>query len=789
MKKINYNFLFPLGLLLILTYSLSIRMFGCFPIGKFFDPFAGVFQNGRAPGPDTESRSLRASGLKDSVNVFFDERMIPHIYAKNDADLYFAQGYIAASLRLWQMDFLTYVAAGRLSEIMEKGYVDYDRSQRRQGFLQAAKNALNDVKKDSQSYSAIRAYSQGVNAFIAQLDYKHLPVEYKLLDYKPEPWSDLKSVLIMKYMAGLLSGYDEDWQMTNLMLTLGQDNFNDLFPDMAGYTRKPAYLDHSFLSATSTVVKNPYNPRLGSNSWVVSGNKTASGFPILACDPHLNLSLPCIWVEMQLSAPGQNVYGVAIPGVPAIVIGFNQHIAWGLTNGQDDVKDWYKLKITDDYKKYELDGKWLDLGFRIEEIKRRGQSPLLDTVFYTIHGPVVSTKGYPGTNPGLMNYALNWELQNPSDEILTFLQLNKAVDYAEFKQAIRHYSSPTQNFTVACQDNTIAVHHQGNLHEKWPEQGKFILDGTQSRHLYRSYIPFDSLPYRKDPACNYVLSANQRPTDSTYPYYYNGYYSVNRALRIDQLLKNDDRFTIAKMQTMQTDNTDVFALQALPVLIRILDTARLDPASKGLAREFAAWNGAFDRDSKQAALFVLWWNNVRKMTWDEFDELTFEARYPDDQVLLRLMDHEPSNKYFDRQGTSAIETAPDIVREAFRTAAARYDTLKRTESILWAPLNKVNLTHMLNLDAFSVTGLPSSGHPEAINAMSRSWGPSWRMIVELGKRPRAVGIYPGGQSGDVGSPHYDDFVKDWNHGNYYPLTYFVSQREAQMNSIFTWSLY
>src|SRR5205807_1319094 len=188
--------------------------------------------------------------------------------------------------------------------------------------------------------------------------------------------------------------------------------------------------------SNSVISGSSYNPRLGSNSWAVSGKKTKSGFPILANDPHLNLSLPNIWIEMQLSAPGMNVYGVSIPGTPAIVIGFNENIAWGITNGSDDVKDWYKLKITNDYKKYEFDGKWLDLGYRIEEIKRRGQPSFYDTVYSTVHGPIVNNKSFPGTDPDMMDMALRWELHQPSNEFVTFIKLDKAQNYNDYKEAI-----------------------------------------------------------------------------------------------------------------------------------------------------------------------------------------------------------------------------------------------------------------------------------------------------------------------------------------------------------------
>ncbi len=775
-------------------------------MGKLLDPFSGVVQNENDKSLYNPRLTIKKAGLIDSVDVFFDNRRIPHIYAKNSDDLYFAQGYITAYLRLWQMDFLSYASAGRLSEIFKDGFLDYDRGQRRIGMLDAAKKSLKLMESNTETNRAVTAYSKGVNSYIRQLSDKDLPVEYKILGYEPEAWSKLKTVLIMKYMANMLTGYEDDLINTNLMLALGEEKYNKYFSDMTShivpvvsnsdaksnaslaYIKKPEYLDYSFLSAESVIAKSSYNPSLGSNSWAVSGKKTKSGFPILCNDPHLNLSLPAIWVEMQLSMPGMNVYGVSIPGTPAIIIGFNENIAWGLTNGCDDVKDWFKLKISSDYKKYAFDGKWRDLDFTVEEIKRKDQKTFYDTIYHTVHGPIVNNKGFTGSNPKLIDHALKWELHNPSNEILTFIKLSKAKDYNDYKKAIKHYSCPTQNFTFACKDNTIAVNHQGNMAIKWSGQGKFILDGTRASHLYKKYIPQDSLPSLLNPLCNYVVSANQHPTDMNYSYYYNGNYLENRAKRIQQMLERENEFDIEKMKSMQLDNTSSFAVDALPVLIGSLNNKNLNEVQRMVLAGLKTWNGAYDIVDVNAKLYQLWWTNIEDYTWDELEDYAFSSKFPRDYTLLDLIQKEPGNKYFDNQSTSARENANDIIQKAFFDALDQYNQYKKDGKIKWGDYNKVSLNHMLNIAQFGITGLPSSGCPEAINAMSGSWGPSWRMIVELGGRPKAYGIYPGGQSGNLGSYYYDNFVSDWNKGNYYPLAFYMTMAEAKEHANNHWTL-
>jgi penicillin amidase len=805
-RAVNWEFLFPLAALTVLCFSLSITFFSVPPLGKVLNPFIGMVQNGADELVKSKASFPISAGLANGATVYFDRRQVPHIFAGNAEDLYVAQGYVTARLRLWQMDFLSYYAAGRLSEIFGEDYLAHDRNQRRTGLLDAAKASLKMAEQDSLTRRLLTAYARGVNAYIGQLKYQDLPLEYKFRDYTPEPWTNLKTILIVKYMAALLTGYEEDFNMTNLMLAMGEEKFNKYFPasgphatpvvndppglpgPAGGYLSKPGYLDFSFLTAGTLTPQNTYNPQLGSNSWVVSGKKTRSGFPILCNDPHLNLALPAVWLEMQLSAPGLNVYGVTIPGTPAVIIGFNAHIAWGLTNGGDDVKDWYKLRITDDYRKYKFDGRWRKLDFTVEEIKIKGRRSLYDTIYRAVQGPVVHDRQHPGTHPELVNHALRWGLHKPSNDLLTFIELNRAGNYREYRAAIRHYSSPVQNFTFAGPGNTIAVDHQGSMPVKWPGAGKFILDGTTSAHLFTRYIPRDSLPRLLNPASGYVLAANQRPTPPSYPYYYNGTYLDHRANRIKQLLDGENAFDVEKMKAMQLDNVSFFARAALPVLLRRLPPARLTPGQAALRQALAHWDGAYQAGDKNALLFNLWWARISEDTWDEFRQFSFYSRAPDPYVLLDLIAREPADAFFDQQVTPEVENAGDIVGRAFAAAAAQYDGLGKTGSTRWESRHQVSIHHLLRLTPFSREALPSAGYPEAINAVSESWGPSWRMVVELGPRPKAFGVFPGGQSGNVGSTHYDDFVTDWNAGRYYPLLFFASPREAGLQARHRWVL-
>jgi penicillin amidase len=806
MRKVNKSGLLSLILLIILIFALSKQMFIVPPLGKFLNPFIGAVQNADNNGSKSSVLTLNKMDVAKPVQVFFDDRLVPHIYAQNTEDLYFAQGYVTAHFRLWQMDFLAYASEGRLSEIFkDQQFLDYDRNQRRIGILEAARQSLKFIEKDPVTLKVLTAYTKGVNAYVQELNYRKMPLEYKLLDYEPKRWSNLKSVLILKSMGNILSGYEEDLFMSKMMLALGEENFNKLYPDYYAHStpvmnkckpcefmsvapiRKPLYLNHGFLTSNSVISESKYNPRLGSNSWAVSGKKTKSGFPILANDPHLDLSLPSTWMEMQLSAPGVNVYGVSIPGTPAITIGFNENITWGLTNGSDDVKDWYKLKITSDYKKYELNGKWLDLGYRVEKIKRRGQSTFYDTVFTTVFGPIVNTKNFPGKEPEMMDLALRWELHRPSNEFLTFIKLNAAKDYKDYKEAIRTYSCPIQNFTFASKD-TIAITHQGKMTLKEPSEGKFILDGTTSAHLFTKYIPVDSLPQLVNPECQYVESANQRPTYPDYRYYYNGYFSETRSNRIKQVLESENGFDISRMEALQLDNTNAFSAEALPVLLSRINESYLNDSQRKDLVSLSAWKGAYNFEDKNARLYEFWWRNVTEYTWDEFKSYPFYTAHPENYVLLDLIQKDPFNTYFDKVGTVKKENAADIVTEAFIAASNDFNAQKKEGRVKWSDFHKVNINHLAQLPAFSWLNVPIAGQSEAVNATSRNWGPSWRMIVELGVRPKAYGVYPGGQSGNPGSPNYDNFINNWKRGKYFSLNFFMSPDEAKAKASHSWIL-
>jgi penicillin amidase len=734
-------------------------------------------------------REISISGNEQPIEVFYDERDVPHVFAKNDHDMFFAQGYLTAKHRLWQMDFISYVSSGRLSEVFGEGYISYDRTQRRLGMLSSAKTTLKFIEENSETKIALDAYTAGVNQYIESLQYKNFPFEYKLMGYQPEPWTNLKSVLIMKYVANMLTIYEEDIAMSQMLLTIGEKEFRKLYPECSlPDDKKPAailntvdvnklpykeYINYEFLSKKKSISPNNYNPRLGSNNWAINASKSKSGNPILCNDPHLNLSLPSIWYEIQLSSNTTNVYGVSIPGTIGVIIGFNNNIAWGVTNGSADVKDWYKLTLKSDYSQYLLHGKWQNINKSVEEIKIKDQSSFFDTVYSTIHGPILIDKHF-NEIPHAKNLALKWSLHEPSNEFLTFIHLNKGKDYSDFKEAISHYQCPVQNFAFISSNNEIAIHHQGALYKKWNGQGRFILDGSKMDHLYKEKISATELPQSYNPSCGYVFSANNFPLYDTVSNYFNGYFTENRAIRIKNILDSKEKFSIEDMKQMQLDNINEIAELLLPEMLKNMDSEKIkEKKDVEIISKLLKWDYRYLKSSTEAFFFENWLRNLEDLTWDELSVEPDYIKHPDPIILYSLIKNEKESKYFDILNTNKTEILKDVLLESFIITSQNYTSQK------WEDEHKINIEHLAKLNSFSDLGFTSDGHPDAINAISENWGPSWRMIVELGKRPNAFGIYAGGQSGNASSTHYDDFIDSWKKGQYYRLNYFINEAEAK----------
>ncbi len=778
------------------------------PLGKFFSPCHGFWQNGLTD-QRTPTRFI-LGGLNGKVKVVWDERMVPHIFAENDHDLYFAQGYVTAYHRLWQMDFQTYVAAGRLSEIFGRRTLDFDIRQRRLGMFEAAKRAGELFLSAPHSRKICEAYSAGVNAYLSTLSPKDYPLEYKILDYTPEPWTTLKSAILLKYMAWRLSGPNHDLQMTQNLKKVGDETMANLFPPYPAdiepvipkntawdFTPLPLDKPDDLFMPKRLDLEMPVptpqelNYMEGSNNWAVAGSKTASGHPLLSNDPHLMLTLPSVWYEMQLVSPHVNVYGVTLPGAPCVIVGFNGKIAWGVTNATSDVADWYELECNADYSEYRHDGQWKKMRRVVEEIVVRGEGKHVETVLYTHHGPVPvmpEDNRWRGRLPQLA--AFRWAGHDAGNELIAFCNLNRADNYDAYVEAISHYACPAQNFVFADASGDIAIWHNGRLPAKWYQQGRFIADGSDARYDWQAWIPQAQNPHVKNPACGFVSSANQHATDKSYPYFLNAVYESYRNVRINERLRAMEKISPDDFRVLQNDSKDLHAASLLPTLLRLVSADKLKhPAAGEAVRLLQEWDFCRDAGKVAPAIFSEWWKWLYRAIWeDDFGFLPFTL-YPSRRRTVELIVQEPASKWFDDTRTPQLETLPELVQQSLAKALARLDRkFGRVTHATWARYQGTSIAHLARIPGLDHKNLFVGGGASCVNATSDNSGPSWRMIVTLGPQVKAWGIYPGGQSGNPGSKYYDNFLTTWCRGELAELLYLRTPEEQHPRLLTAWQL-
>lgn len=776
-------------------------------VGKFFSPSEGFWQNAQVRDlPETQE--LQLEGVEGAVQVVFDERLVPHIFAQNIRDAVFAQGYVHAMHRLWQMDISVRQISGRLSEVLGEQTLESDRTYRRKGMVLAAQNALIALERRPEEMAVVQAYADGVNAYLKTLNPKSYPIEFKLLDYAPEEWTPLKTTLFLQNMVNMLASRNSDLPRTNARSIFGDELFAFLYPEKnpkqspiipsgTPWGFEPVAIEGDTADLPdmlSEVIRHKPLPQPskhnGSNNWAVSGAKTALGNPILCNDPHLSLTLPAIWYEVQIHTPEMNVYGVSLPSTPGVIIGFNENVAWGLTNVGHDITDWYKITWMDDTKsRYLLDDQQMEVTTRRERIEVRGRAePVVEEVKYTVWGPVV----YESAESPYQDMAMRWvPLDVPQERefytIGAFLRLMKAKNYDDYSNALLGFDLPPQNFVFASRDGDIALKINGKFPLKREGQGRFIQDGSFSRNAWRGYIPKSHVPQVRNPEQGFVGSANQRSTDESYPYYYNGDFDDYRGRYLNRALAQMEDITVADMMALQLDNFSIKAEENVPVLLDLVNKNDLNERELAMLGQFENWDFRFEQDLQAPAIFEEWFGETYKQTFDEMYKVAREdsiaVLFPDDWRLTEILQSAPEHKIFDVDSTANVETATEIVTGAFKMICTEM-TEKYGEDFTWTDYKAFTVNHIGRIEAFNSKQLTVGGYGDALNSIksNRNHGPSWRMVVELGDEVRGFGVYPGGQSGDPASKYYDNMVQQWTAGEYNEL-FFMTNAEDRSQPV------
>ncbi|MBL4649159.1 MAG: penicillin acylase family protein [Aureispira sp.] len=778
------------------------------PIGKLLSPSHGFWQNAEGEIPAFKT-TIYHENLSAPVQVKYDDRMVPHIFAANLEDATFAQGYVTASLRLWQMELQTHAAAGRLAEILgttervRKILIQKDLETRRIGLPLGARRSVELWSKDPEKYKALISYSDGINAYISSLCYNDLPLFYKLQNYKPEPWTPLKTALLLKNMGRMLTDRDHDFELTKVLKEIGVEQFDNLYAEYFE-EQSPIILDSmNYINPVVIDESNPislylgemgmdsltrsFSPKgIGSNNWAVSGKKTVSGNPILCNDPHLKLNLPSIWFEIQLSTPEFNTYGASLPGAPGIISGFNEDIAWGVTNVSHDVKDWYAIQWKDDTKaEYWFDSTYKKSSTIIEEIKVRGAESVFDTIYMTHFGPVVHSVGK-------QDFVLRWTLHDASTEPLTFLKLIKSKNYNDYKDAIRHFACPAQNIVFASKNGDIALWTQGKLPLRKKKQGRFVQQGTSSNELWPGFIPQKDIPHEYNPSKNFVASANQHSVNpSLYPYDYYGYFEEYRGRYLNRRLAEMDSITVEDMMALQYDSYSVKAEDFMGLLKLHIKKGDLNKDELEVWHQLKDWDYKYTKNQIEPTIFEMWFDTLEYLVYDEI--LALEDKKSDKQTiilpeeynLLHLLKRDTANSVIDIVGTAKREYIGDIITLASQKTCQAVPRDSSTHKILeWKVQRATIVQHLSMLKAFSVDNIEADGHSSTLNALNKRPGPSWRMVVEMGEEINAYGIYPGGQSENPGSYYYKNMLDKWSKGEHYKLLFMKTAEDSPERIVF-----
>lgn len=792
--KVKFSFFLVLTIAILVVFNSRLGQIP--PAGKFLDPFRGIWQNALIPDiPKTST--LQLEGLQEEVNIVFNERGVPHIFANNDHDLYFAVGYVTAMHRLWQMELTAHSGLGRLSEIVGEATLGYDRAMRRVGMAYGAEKLYEIVEKDAETMAMLEAYSDGVNAWIKQLKPRQYPFEYKLLDYEPQLWEPMKTLGMVMNISFGLSFWNQANNLTHMKASWGKDATMALF---SGYyegaepiisrdtqwnfeLQPPQTPDDEFIPQFVLESLEKSVPEgIGSNNWAVSPHRSQSGNALFATDPHQPLSLPSMWYEVQLNAPGINVYGVTLPGAPSVIIGFNKSIAWGNTASMNLVVDIFETELDDENLHYFYENEWHPLYLRVEEIAIRGKETFTDTVRYTHHGPIRYINedrfGF-GNHPS--GHAICWTALKPKSTPLEGLRImNSASDFAEFRGGLTNIGAPPQNYVFAGTNGDIALQTNGLWPLRWQNQGTFISDGRNADYDWKGFIPFEKLPHELNPERGFVSSANQLHTDTLYPFYYGrDFVTFSRAHIINNQLTRLESATVNDMKELQLNTFNNEANQWLDTMLDSVSSYleknpvfEKEPEFTSVLDTLRQWNRQNEATFIAPTIFIKWTNEMRRELWqsllDPLEELPHLT--PNLDISFLVLNHKGPVEVFASLAGHYPKTSEILTISLNRVIKElSEENGPPGENWHWWRFNGPYLSHLLNLPALGTERMKVGGYRLSPNAMLNNYGPSWRMVAEMSQPVKAWGIYPGGQAANPATKGYNAFTNDWAEGNYYQL--------------------
>jgi len=772
--------------LAIVVLGLFSVPLGAFPaLGSLLDPTSGVWTT--APGASfPRDAEARVPGLSAPVTIVRDGFGVPHIYAGSEADGWYALGYAHAQDRLWQMDIEYRAAAGRLAEVLGSQGLESDRFFRTIGLNRIARAAV-EARSSAGELDAVAllAYAAGVNAYIRRASPAELPLEFKLLGYTPDLWSEESSITLGALLAFGLAGAFYELEFGLLESALGPAAAEELFPlyppgtvdpidprPLVADARLPAIAPEAARDVLRKVqAVRPFVPRFdsaGSNNWAVAGARTSTGAPLLAADPHLSLQLPSLWYWAELHAGPIHVRGATFAGVPGFFFGTNGRIAWGETNTGADVNDFYIETFNEDRTQVLFRGAWVNITRHAEPIRVRGSGVEPFEVLETGHGPVVTELG--------QTVAVRSTVSLFETELKAILLVNRAGTWAEFRDALAFWKVPAQNFVYADVGGNIGIRSNGwfpivngTLAPRVP------LNGSSGNFEWTDWVPFDAYPESFNPPEGFVASANQVPATDRYAYYLGTFWDEGyRARRIHNLLQADANVSLDDMRAFQLDVGDEAAAALVPrILVSAVPRNATDDAVLAL---LGAWDFRMDANESAPAVWDAFVSAYLEATFgDEYAAADVsDLHFPQFHVLEEMTLRGPAPSWFDDVSTPAVESRADILQRAFEVAVDGLTVEMGPDpgSWTWGVRHVRRIDHLSGLAPLARGPFPSEGDGFTLNVargLVATSGPSWRQLLDFSDLNASLAVYPGGQSGNPLSPNYDDLLGLYLRGEYAPF--------------------
>ena len=668
-----------------------------------------------------------STGVRAAVTVIRDGQQVPHITAASIEDALFAQGYVTAQERLFQMDYMRRQAAGELAEVFGKRALQSDMETRRLRLRRIAETHARVLTADERRWLA--AYARGVNQYMEE-NRGRLAVEFTLAEYDPAPWMVTDSILVGLEMARTLSLSFREEILKSSMMSVGEPALvNQLFP-----------------------VRTGLEPQPGSNAWAISGAHTNSGKPLLAGDPHLQFTLPGIWYEIHLQAPGLNVTGASIPGAPAVILGHNANIAWSTTNLHFDAADLYREQVNLQAGVARFENQLDRLKVEQEVVRVRGDRAVQVAVVSTRHGPLV------GAESG-QQLALRWVAAEAGGFTFPFVELNQAKNWTEFRAAMARYAGPAQTFVYADRDGNIGSQAAGRMPIREGYAGDVPADGASGKNEWKGFIRFEELPSRFNPPSGYVITANENPFPKDYKYAVSGYFAPHyRARQIRARLEKRQKWDAMGMSSIQRDVYSAFSHYLAKELARV-GRARgsQNPKMAEASELLDTWNGLMEPDASQPYIVNLTYQHVRKAVADRaapgrgpaYDQSIGQA------VIERLLRERPKEWFGDYDA---------MLLRAYTDALNEGDRIVNLNPGRWryGSHNQLRLSHPMlgelklvgGLFRIGPVGMP--GSTSTVFQFRGRIGPSMRLIADLSDWDNSTLTTPTGQSGMVLSGHYRD---------------------------------